>query len=92
MTDLIGWLSTAVLILTIGRQAFTQWKERSTAGVSRWLFVGQLVASTGFVVYSALLGNLVFVVSNILLLVIALAGQLMYLRNKRIERANACTA
>ena len=84
-TDLIGWCSTVILVLTIGRQAFTQWKERSTAGMSRWLFIGQLAASTGFVVYSYLLGNLVFVISNLFMLVIAAIGQWLYVRNKKRE-------
>ena len=86
-TDLIGWFSTFILILTVGWQAWTAWKSGSTQGLSRWLFVGQLAASAGFVVYSFLLGNIVFVVSNVFLLLIALAGQYAYLRNQRKEPA-----
>jgi len=83
--DPIGWASTAVLIATIGRQTFTQWKSASTDGVSQWLFVGQITASIGFVIYSAMLGNLVFVASNAFLLIIAIVGQWMFLRNRRRE-------
>ena len=43
---------------TVGRQAFTQWKQRSTAGVSRWLYIGQLATSTGYVIYSVMLDNI----------------------------------
>ena len=86
MTDVIGWISTAILILTVGRQAYTQYRAGSTAGLSRWLFVGQLAASTGFVIYSYLLDNTVFVVSNVFLLIIAAIGQGLYLRNRRRER------
>jgi MtN3 and saliva related transmembrane protein len=82
ITALIGWFSTIVLCLTISRQVYTEWKTRSTAGVSRWLFIGQLTASAGFVVYSFLLENWVFVCSNIFLLVTALIGQVLYLRNR----------
>ena len=85
LTTAIGWLSTGILVLTIGRQAFNQWKDGSTAGLSKWLFIGQLAASTGFVVYSWLLDNPVFVVSNIFLLIIAAAGQALYVRNRRRE-------
>jgi uncharacterized protein with PQ loop repeat len=85
--DWVGWFSTVVLVLTVGRQAYTQWKEKTTAGVSHWLFIGQLVASTGFVVYSLLLDNVVFVISNLFLLVIAVFGQVMYMRNKKLESA-----
>ncbi len=84
-TDLVGWISTGILVATVGRQAFTQWKEKTTAGVSHWLFIGQFAASFGFVIYSALLGNMVFVVSNIFLLVIAVFGQVMFLRNRKLE-------
>lgn len=32
--ELIGWASSGVLLLTIGRQVYTQWKTRTTAGLS----------------------------------------------------------
>ena len=79
--DWIGWASTVVLIATVGRQAFTQWKSGATEGVSRWLYVGQAITSLGYVVYSVLLGNWVFVVSNLFLLAIAAVGQLLLMRN-----------
>jgi hypothetical protein len=37
LTDVVGWASTAVLLATIGRQVYSQWKSKATAGVSRWL-------------------------------------------------------
>ena len=83
--DLVGWLATAVLVATVGRQTWVQWTSGKTAGVSKWLFVGQIAASTGFVAYSVLLGNWVFVVSNAFLLVIAIVGQVFYVRNRRKE-------
>lgn len=43
--DLVGWASTAVPFATIGHQVYSQWKSKATAGVSRWLFVGQIGAS-----------------------------------------------
>jgi MtN3 and saliva related transmembrane protein len=84
-TDLIGWLSAFVLILTISRQVHKQYKSGSTAGVSHWLFIGQCAASVGFVVYSALVDNWVFVVANACILATAVAGQLIYLRNRKLE-------
>lgn len=79
----IGWASSVILLATLSRQAYTQWKSRDVRGVSRWLFVGQLTASVGFTVYSFLLGNWVFASSNIAILVTAIAGEAIYLRNKR---------
>jgi uncharacterized protein with PQ loop repeat len=84
--QVIGWLSSAILLATIMRQVYTQWKTRSSVGVSKWLFIGQLSASTGYVIYSLLLGNWVFLTSNIALLVTAILGQVIYIRNRRSER------
>ena len=83
-TDLIGWAASAILIATLGRQVYTQWRERSTEGVSRWLFIGQMCASVGFVVYSWLLDNGVFVFTNAVLLLTGVVGQLIYRRNRRL--------
>jgi MtN3 and saliva related transmembrane protein len=85
-TELIGWVSAVILLVTIGRQVYSQWREGSSRGVSRWLFIGQLAASTGFVVYSWLLANWVFVVTNALMLITALLGEWIYLRNKKSRR------
>jgi uncharacterized protein with PQ loop repeat len=85
-TDSIGWLAAAILLLTLGRQVYTQWRDRTSQGVSRWLFVGQCAASAGFVLYSWLLGSWVFVVTNALILVTAVAGEFIYLRNRRATR------
>jgi len=82
-TELIGWAAAAILLLTIGRQVYAQWRAGTTAGLSRWLFLGQCAASIGFVVYSWLLGNWVFVATNIALLLTAVLGQAVYLRNRR---------
>jgi len=82
-TDLIGWAATAILLLTLGRQVYTQWRDRTSRGVSRWLFVGQCAASILFIVYSWQLGSRVFVVTNALILVTAITGEVIYLRNRR---------
>lgn len=87
--DLVGWASAAMLLATISQQVYTQWKSGATAGVSKWLFVGQTLASLGFAVYSALTGNMVFLVVNCALLVSAIAGELIYLRNRRRKRREA---
>jgi MtN3 and saliva related transmembrane protein len=86
VAEAIGWISSVVLLLTIGRQVYTQWRTRSTSGLSRWLFVGQVTASVGFTTYSLLLKNWVFVFTNAMLLVTAVIGQCIYLRNARREQ------
>ena len=89
LTDMVGWLSALILILTISRQVYTQWRTKRTEGVSRWLFIGQVAASAGFVVYSVLVENWVFVVANSCMLLTALAGQCIYMLNKLIAVSNA---
>ena len=66
--DWLGWGASAILLATLLRQVFVQWRERRTDGVSSWLFIGQISASVGFVIYSWLVGNRVFVVTNTALL------------------------
>jgi MtN3 and saliva related transmembrane protein len=87
--ELIGWASSAILLLTLMRQVYTQWKTRSTAGVSKWLFIGQLAASVGYTIYSFLLHNWVFLSSNIAILATALVGEALYLRNRRLQEGRA---
>ena len=82
---MIGWGGAIILLLTLARQVYTQWRDGRTQGVSRWLFLGQLTASTAFLVYSWLLDNWVFVVTNALLLVTAAVGELIFLRNRRCD-------
>lgn len=82
--DAIGWAASLILLATLLRQVYVQWRERSTAGLSSWLFVGQCAANAGFAVYSGLIGNAVFVFTNIALLLTALVGQLIYRRNRAL--------
>ncbi len=86
MIEAIGWASSFILVLTIAKQVYKQWHEGSSEGVSTWLFVGQLAASTGFTIYSWLVGNWVFVVTNILMLLNGLVGLLIVLRHRRREQ------
>ena len=87
--ELIGWSAAAILLLTISRQVYTQWRDRSTQGTSRSLFIGQLAASSGFIIYSWHLGNWVFVATNVLMLATAGVGEWIYLHNKRREERSA---
>jgi len=87
-TDLLGWGSSVILLATLVRQVYTQWRTRATAGVSKWLFVGQCAASIGYIVYSVLLHNWVYVCSNAAILITAIVGESVYFRNRRqAERA-----
>lgn len=85
-TEAVGWVSSGILVLTIAKQVYKQWQEGSSEGVSKWLFVGQMAASLGFTVYSWLVSNWVFVVTNALMLVNGLLGLLIVLHHRRRER------
>jgi MtN3 and saliva related transmembrane protein len=83
VTEVIGWIASAILVLTIFSQIARQWRERTSQGVSRWLFIGQIAASTGFTVYSILVGNIVFIVTNSLMLLSAVVGLGIVIHHRR---------
>lgn len=86
--DIIGWIASGILILTLGRQTWRQWSDPDPRGVSHWLFAGQIAASVGFIAYSWLLDNWVFIVTNTLILVTAITGQVVFLRAERRKAAD----
>ena len=91
MTEIIGWASSLILLFTLIKQVYKQWQEGTGEGVSKLLFIGQLLASIGFTTYSYLVGNWVFTATNGVLIVNNLIG--MYLsfyfkrKNKKKEAA-----
>jgi uncharacterized protein with PQ loop repeat len=85
MTDVLGWACSFLLVLTISKQVHTQWKSRSTKGVSKWLFIGQVVASAGFTLYSVLVHSWVFVVTNGMMCILGVAGLSLLLHHRRLE-------
>ncbi|HYJ91590.1 MAG TPA: SemiSWEET family transporter [Pyrinomonadaceae bacterium] len=78
MIEVIGWVSSCILLLTLVMQVHKQWTAKTSKGVSKWLFVGQLIASVGFLAYSYLVGNWVFTVTNGLLTINSLIGIYLY--------------
>ena len=72
--EIIGWASSLILLLTLVKQVYKQWKEGTGEGVSKWLFTGQVFSSIGFTIYSYSVGNWVFTITNALLLVNNLIG------------------
>jgi MtN3 and saliva related transmembrane protein len=89
MVEAVGWLSSFVLVLTIGRQVHRQWRTGHSEGVSSWFFIGQMTASSGFTAYSYLVRNWVFVVTNAMLFLSAIAGYLIVLAHRRRARSEA---
>lgn len=86
MTQLIGWTSSGILLVTLLVQVRAQWRARRTEAVSAWLFIGQLAANIGFIIYSALLGNAVFVFTNAALACVSITGWVVLGVHRRRER------
>lgn len=78
MIEIIGWASSVILLATLVKQVYKQWKDGTSDGISTFLFIGQLAASIGFTVYSFLVGNWVFVVTNGLLTINNIIGICLY--------------
>lgn len=89
MEDIIGWASSIILLLTLVRQVYKQWTDRTSEGLSKWLFIGQLAASVGFTYYSYLTGNVVFIVTNAVLAVNNVIGIILYFH---FDRSNSSEA
>ena len=90
MTEIIGWASSIILLITLIKQVYKQWQEGTGEGVSKLLFVGQLLASIGFTIYSYLVENWVFTATNGILVVNNLVGMYLsfYFKRKNKKKDN----
>jgi len=86
MTDVIGWASSCILLGTLIRQVYTQYRDRSSRGVSKWLFIGEIASAVGFLIYSISLGIRVYMVTNSLVILSSVAGLLITLHHQRRSR------
>lgn len=82
MIEIIGWMSSLTLLATLIKQVHKQWKSQTSEGISKWLFVGQLVASVGFTFYSYYTGSWVFAFTNAMLTINNVVGIALYYRYK----------
>ena len=88
LPEALGWLSSTILLITLMSQVLRQWRAASVEGVSWWLFAGQIGASTGFLIYSVLIENPVFIVTNALILMTSITGQGIFLYRRNRPRQN----
>ena len=91
MTDAIGWASSAILLATLVKQVYTQWKSGTSEGVSKWFYIGEVGAAVGFIWYSWLLRNWVFVATNAAILINTFVGLYIVYHHKRRERRGGAT-
>lgn len=85
MLEALGWISSLILILTVGKQVYKQWKAGTSEGVSQWLFFGQIAASAGFLTYSISKGDWVFIFTNIIMVLNSLVGVAILFYHRRKE-------
>ena len=86
MIEIIGWTSSILLLMTLVKQVHKQWKDRSSEGISKWLFTGQLAASVGFTAYSIMTGSWVFAFTNGALTFNNIVGIWLYFHFKKAEK------
>lgn len=84
MIEIVGWASSLILLATLVKQVYKQWKDGSSEGISKWLFVGQLAASIGFTIYSVVTGSWVFAFTNAALTINNIIGIWLYFRFKDV--------
>ncbi len=77
---IIGWSGGVVLVIMIAAQMRRQWHERTSKGVSPFLYVLQAVASITLLIYSYLGRDHVFVVLNAIMATSAVFGFVLWLR------------
>ena len=82
MIEIVGWASSLILLATLIKQVYKQWKDGTSEGISKWLFVGQLAASVGFTVYSVSTESWVFACTNAALTINNIIGIWLYFRFK----------
>lgn len=85
MIEILGWASSLILLVTLVKQVYKQWKDRTSEGISKWLFIGQLAASVGFTIYSVYTGSWVFAFTNAALTLNNILGIVLYFRYKEAE-------
>lgn len=88
MIEMIGWASSLILLATLIKQVHKQWRDGTSEGISKFLFVGQLLASTGFAIYSYLVESWVFLVTNSLLTVNNIIGISLYFYFRKNPKAS----
>ncbi|MBC7457971.1 MAG: hypothetical protein H7235_06810 [Bdellovibrionaceae bacterium] len=81
--EYIGWISSLLLILTIATQLKKQYTEKTSTGVSNFLFIGQVLAEVGFIIYSVMIENWIFAATNVVLLVENFVGLYLTLKFKK---------
>ena len=86
MDQIIGFASSFILLMTVGKQVYKQWSDGTSEGVSKYLFIGQITASIGFLIYSIMKNDMVFIITNGLMVLNSLVGIAILWHHRRRDR------
>lgn len=89
MKDAIGWASSFLVVATILSQVRKQWLSETSEGLSVLLFIGQFVASCGFMLYSFLVHDWIFTITNGLMAVAAVIGFSLFVKHRHAGRSGS---
>ena len=86
MSEIVGWIGSVILVLTISKQVHKQWSDGNSEGVSFWLFAGQIVASVALGIHSFLIWSPVFIFTNVLMIIAAILGLIILIYHKKSDQ------
>lgn len=86
--DLVGWISSGLLIITFGSQTYMQWKGES-GKYTIIFFVSAILGTAGNLIYSWLVHNTVFTILNAALVVNNSVGLGLALAHQKRKKEEA---
>ncbi len=91
MKEIIGWGSAMIVIPTFGLQVYKQWQKRNddVPPTTLWFFILALVGAAGQIAYSWMLGNWVYFVVNVCLVITDALGLALALRGRWVSSSRS---
>jgi len=82
--EVVGWSASIVVVMTTVGQIYKQWTAHTSKGVSPLLFIGNILASILFLNYAIMIHNVVYEVTNAIMVCASLfgLGLLIYQRRR----------
>ena len=82
----VGWSASIVVVATTVGQIIKQWKAHTSKGVSPLLFVGNLLASLLFLNYAIMIKNVVYEVTNSVMVLASIFGLGLLIHQRRLDK------
>src|SRR4051812_37429685 len=89
MQMLVGWLSSLILVVTLGQQVLGQWRSGTSDGVSPALFFGQVTSSIGLAWYSWTARDWLYVSLNLVMGLTSVVGWAVLVHHRRRRQLTA---